>query len=227
MGATVSNTSKEIKIATKNKAKLIGSTDVCDINHDGVKLSGLKNVNVGLIKFTQRCKITREMYFKALIEALTDLSQQLDEETKAALGISVSNTATSIQNSVENLLEIDCGKGMFKARAGPIEILDSEDSTFEGIIVEQDGEVNSKCTIDAFIDDIAKVVDETKKKTTGSSVGELLFGDSAWIFGLIIAVVVIGALGRIFMSRNKNDRNDSNSQEGGSIMSYLSKLRVF
>ncbi len=217
MGASVSNISKEIKHKTKNIIEFEGTKNQCIINQDGIRLSGLKGVKFGLIKITQKCTVSSKTYYKALIKTLTDLSMDLDNETKAALGIAVGNVATSIENKVENLMKLKCGGNMFTSNVGAIEILDTEDSEFEGIIIEQEGALSGECTIDQLIDEISTIVDKTVNKTTGSSLADLLFGDVGAIILIIGGLLLAGLVVKTQLGKKKKDSESSTkSHSGGS-----------
>lgn len=218
ISTSVSNTKSEIKRETKNIIEFEGQKNQCVINQGGITLSGLKGVHVGNIKITQKCTVSGQTYYKALLKALTKLSTKLDEKTKAALGLSISNTSTDIKNKVENIMKLKCGNSRFISDVDKIQILDSSDSTFDGIVVEQTGNVKGKCNIDAVLNAIANDVVEAKKTTTGSSVAGLLFGGlPMFVWYIIAAVLGVGLLGGIYKytQKNKEKRGSSYKQQGG------------
>jgi len=190
MGVSVSNLKKEIKRETKNMIVLEGSKNSCTLNQDGITLHGLKGVKIGLIKITQKCEVSSKTYFNAMVKALTKMASKLDVETLTGLGISVSNINESIHDKVENIIKAKCGGSIITQNVGKIEIYDNEDSTFEGIIVDQGGVAKGECMIDTVVDAITENTTETTSKTSGWT-----FGIGEWMGYIIAGVVVVAGLG--------------------------------
>jgi len=215
MGASVSNIRRDIKKETSNILTLEGSKNVCTVDHAGITLSGLKGVTVGPIKITSRCEVESKTYFDAMIKALVKLSSKLDAKTKAALGISVSNLSESIEDRVENIIQAKCGGSIASFRFGKIEILDSEDSNFESIIIDSDGRAVGDCVINAIADVVSETEVKTDVKTEGSSLADILGNPLLIILGIVAIVIVGGGIAKYASSNNKKNSGSSGKASHG------------
>jgi hypothetical protein len=226
MGTTVSTIHTELKNSIAQKIQNRGPNQICIQDDKGTIITGINGSTVSNINKTQKCAISAEVVYDVIVESTSELIRKLNSETKGGIGIVVSNTDESIVNFIQNNIENDCGNFKSIQTMGPLQISDIENGTITNVNILQDSSSQVKCNIEASLMGIAKTLAESKIKTVGPSLGDLLFGSTLnTILTVVVITAVVGVLGKFaygYYKKNKEEKENKEMEKvGGALWNSL------
>ena len=160
----------------------------------------------------QTSVVNADCFIENMQQIAAQQTYNLSNDTKSQLGISVSATATMIQNTFSETVNNECtGESTTNSVT-----LDNDTINACGFYVIQNASSYQQCQINSTQKIIGDMTQDVVNTTSGSSVAGLLFG-SGWtsiliwagLVFLIIAIVVIGII-IYFMLKKKKVKDTSN-----------------
>lgn len=170
----------------------------------------------------QTATVDAACYITALQQTAAQQLSNVSQDTKSAIGLNLSYTATDIQTQLSNTVINECGD--VPNTVNNQVVLTNADINACGMFIIQNATDNQICQINATQDIINNVTNEILSETQGSSLTQLLFGSGLTsvfiILGILIFIFIVIAVILIVVvlvkkSKKKPDNSNENSFTSG------------
>lgn len=161
---------------------------------DGINIEADKGSKISGITFRQECRISGECLFNGFLSNLAKSIQKAEATAKGGLGWSFAEAEEKANTIIRQIQEQKCG-GIVSEQviAKPVNIKSSDGSKITDVNFEQIADQKLRCLYQSIAENIVK-----NEQIAAASASGL---DPTAIFGMIIAVVLIGGL--IFLATGK------------------------